>query len=214
MSDTHEWLQDNWFYIFAALPVAVERAQSLLQELLARYAEPHRHYHNLEHLHQVLATAVALQPLADDFTAVQLAAWFHDAVYDPRAADNEARSAAYAVASLRALGLPPAQVTAVERLILATRSHLAEPGDHDAHVLLDADLAILGSDPEQYDAYTRVIRREYEWVPEVQYRHGRRQVLERFVARESIYHTTPMMTVYEQAARSNLQRELTRLSAS
>jgi predicted metal-dependent HD superfamily phosphohydrolase len=214
MSDTHEWLQDNWFYIFAALPVAVEWAQSLLQELIGRYAEPHRHYHNLDHLRHVLVTAAGLQHLARDFTAVQLAAWFHDAVYDPRAADNEARSAAYATASLAALKLPPAQISSVERLILATRNHLAEPGDHDAHVLLDADLAILGSPPAQYDAYARAIRQEYGWVPEVQYRHGRGQVLERFLARDRIYYTQAMTTLYEQAARRNLQRELTHLSAS
>jgi predicted metal-dependent HD superfamily phosphohydrolase len=162
----------------------------------------------------VLVTAVTLQPLADDFTALQLAAWFHDAVYDPRAADNEARSAAYATASLAALKLPPAQISSVERLILATRSHLAEPGDHDAHVLLDADLAILGSEPEQYDAYAHAIRQEYGWVPETEYRYGRGQVLAQFLARDRIYYTQAMTTLYEQAARRNLQRELTHLSAS
>jgi predicted metal-dependent HD superfamily phosphohydrolase len=208
MSDLLDWLKNNWASIVMPLPLEPEQGQQLFQELLARYREKHRSYHNLDHLRQVLATAVILQHFAHEFTAVQLAAWFHDAVYDSQANDNEERSAAYAVASLQVLKLPENSVATVQRLILATKSHQATPGDGDAHVLLDADLAILGSAPDRYDAYSRAIRQEYAWVPAEQYRHGRRQVLQSFLQRDHIYHTRPMTAAYEQPARRNIEREL------
>jgi predicted metal-dependent HD superfamily phosphohydrolase len=214
MPDTDAWLKNNWASILASLPVDPSGVDQLFQELLARYREEYRFYHNLDHLRQVVGTAVILQRFAHDFTAVQLAAWFHDAVYDPRANDNEERSATYAVASLQAINLPENSVATVQRLILATKSHQAAPGDGDAHVLLDADLAILGSAPERYDAYSRAIRQEYAWVPAEQYRYGRRQVLASFLQRDHIYHTPPMTAAYEQPARRNIERELTLITSN
>lgn len=212
MSDPLDWLKNNWAATVTPLPLEPAAADQLFQSLIARYGEEYRVYHNLVHLRQVLATVETLQHLTHDFTAVQLAAWFHDAVYDPRANDNEERSALYAAASLQALNLPLNQVVTVQRLILATKSHEAGPDDGDAYVLLDADLAILGSAPDRYDAYARAIRQEYAWVPEEQYRYGRRQVLIRFLQRPHIYHTPPLTAAYEEPARRNLRRELKGLS--
>jgi predicted metal-dependent HD superfamily phosphohydrolase len=107
-----------------------------------------------------------LAPNTDDPTAVQLAIWFHDAVYDPRASDNETRSADLAVDLLSSIGVPGSVIEKVVRLVRAT-AHLSSgvpPTDRDTATLLDADLAILGSSPARYQRYAADIRKEYAWL--------------------------------------------------
>ena len=112
-------------------------------DLVARYGEPSRHYHTLDHIRAVLGHVDALWP--DAPLALELAAWLHDVVYDSRAADNEERSADYARALLPALGVAESTIDETARLILLTRSHEAGPGDRAGQTLLDADLAILSA---------------------------------------------------------------------
>jgi predicted metal-dependent HD superfamily phosphohydrolase len=171
-------------------------------DLAARYSGPDRHYHNLTHICAVLDVieAHSREP------SLRLAAWLHDVISDPRAGDNEEQSAAYA---RRLLPGPLADETT--RLILLTKTHATAPDDLSGRLLLDADLSILGGEPAEYDAYAAAIRREYAWVPDAEYRLGRAQVLERFLARPLIYQTA-MMAVMEEAARANLRREWSALS--
>jgi predicted metal-dependent HD superfamily phosphohydrolase len=143
--------------------------------------------------------------------ALFLAGWFHDAVYDSRAKDNEEQSASLAVASLRPLRLPEPLLAETARLILLTKTHQAAPYDTLGHLLLDADLAILGAEPPAYDAYADAIRREYVWVPEDLYREGRRRVLEGFLGRPRLYFTEALAARCEEQARSNLRREIAAL---
>ena len=177
-------------------------------DLVARYGEPSRHYHTLDHIRAVLGHVDALWP--DAPLALELAAWLHDVVYDSRAADNEERSADYARALLPALGVAESTIDETARLILLTRSHEADPDDRAGQILRDADLAILASDEATYDAYADAIRREYAWVPEPDYRAGRRRVLERFLARPRIFFTMEMIEA-EPQARANMAREIARL---
>ena len=175
-------------------------------ELLARYGEAHRAYHNAAHVAAVLATAETVRGLATDFAAVEMAICFHDVIYDPRAKDNEAQSAAVARRWLAQMGWEEGRMAAVESLIMATQHH--QPQTADAQIVVDADLAILGAEPAAYDVYAQAIRREYSWVAEADYRHGRAQVLQQFLARPHIYHTAPLQAQYETAARANLEREI------
>jgi predicted metal-dependent HD superfamily phosphohydrolase len=177
-------------------------------DLAARYADGSRYYHNLTHLHEVLAVIDELAGAAPNPTAVRLAAWFHDAVYDSWAKDNEERSAELAAAVLGRIGLPRHLGTNVERLILLTKTHSADGADRDGQVLLDADLAILGADEGRYDDYARAIRREYAWVADTAYRDGRRRVLEGFLNRPRIYFSEALVRSQEGRARRNLRREL------
>jgi predicted metal-dependent HD superfamily phosphohydrolase len=169
---------------------------ALLEQLLARYREPHRHYHTLRHLEECFQKFDELRDVASYPDAVEMAIWFHDAIYDPRRDDNEARSADWAKAAVG---------ERVAALVLATR-HEAVPADVDAQVLVDVDLAILGAPPARFDEYERQVREEYRWVPEPIYRHQRRQILDRFLARRSIYHTQRFIARYEAQARVNLAR--------
>ena len=180
-------------------------SDSTFADLAARYGEPGRHYHTLDHIRAVLDRIDALWP--DAPPALQLAAWLHDVVYDSRAADNEERSADYARAVLPALGVPSDVIDETARLILLTRSHETDPDDRAGRTLLDADLAVLSTNAPTYDAYAAAIRREYAWVAESDYRAGRRRVLERFLDRPRIYLTIEMAEA-EPRARDNLRREI------
>lgn len=189
--------------------VATEQAFKYLVEA---YSTPGRHYHTLKHIACVLNTIYTLKVYAQDFAAVQLAAWFHDVVYDAQAKDNEERSADYACEMLTSLGIPRNTITTVCRLILNTKHHQAAADDYDSQILLDADLAILAANPIQYQEYAHAIRQEYAWVSAAEYIAGRKQVLERFLERQFIYFTPLMFEVAEQSARCNLQAEIQILS--
>lgn len=201
-------VRECWFDCF---PNPNARLLHSFSDVERRYAEPHRHYHTMSHIREVLlAVSVAVRP-PNPSPELMLAAILHDVVYDPRAADNEERSAQYARELLASLQVPRERREETARLILLTKQHDPAPGDESGKALIDADLAILGADTTRYDAYAEAIREEYAWVPEDQYRQGRRRVLERFLARIDIYRTA-WMKPREPLARANLAREIASLS--
>ena len=188
--------------------------QGLLNQLISAYSEGHRRYHTLLHLRECFAHFDAGRALARQPEAVELALWFHDAVYDPRRSDNEERSADWAHASLLAAGCTAETADRVRSLVLATR-HGGEPpaADPDTDLLLDVDLAILGSAPARYDDYTREVRAEYAHVAESSFRARRADVLQTFLDRARVYRTEAFHAALEGRARENLQRELAQLRA-
>jgi predicted metal-dependent HD superfamily phosphohydrolase len=208
-----EALRGAWLNL--VLPFGAEEgsAWAAFTDLAVRYSGLERHYHNLDHIADMLRTVDGLRDLAQDLAAVRFAVWFHDAVYDSRASDNEERSAALAVETLRRLGVPDATVLRTADLILLTKTHLAAPHDVDGQILLDADLAILGADPVRYVEYAAAIRREYGWVPEEEYRVGRARVLRQFLDRPHLYFTERLFAALETRARANLQAEILALAS-
>ncbi len=204
-------MKSRWLQLVRGLGIPEARAAEIWRELRAAYGADGRFYHNLTHIQHTLDVADQLREVAVDFTAVQLALWFHDVVYDPRRSDNEAQSAAYAERVLRPLGVPDALLAKVTTLILATKTHEAND-DPDGWVVLDADLAILSAPPAQYDAYAQAIRQEYSFVPEEAYVVGRTAVLQQFLARSPFYCTEWMREWGDTAVTQNLSRELQMLS--
>ncbi len=187
--------------------------EPLLAGLLAGYREPHRRYHTTTHVRWVLRHITHIAAHGEpptDLPAVQLAALYHDVVYDPRSADNEARSALLAGLAAVALGWPPLRRQLVERLVLATAGHT--PHDIDEAVLVDADLAILGAAPGDYAAYVRAVRGEYAHVADDAWRQGRAAVLRGFLTRPQLFATGAMRTAREAQARTNLTTELAALA--
>lgn len=181
-------------------------------ELEAAYDEPHRRYHTRRHIEQCLALLDARIDLTDEERRVLTwAIWWHDAVYDPRAADNEARSAEMARRDLAALGASLWEVEEVARLIGLTTGHAAAPGDRLGEILIAIDLAILGAAPADYDAYAQQVRAEYVHVPEAVWRPGRAAVLQRFLDAPVIFPDPELRRWREAQARANLQRELASL---
>ena len=195
--------EQRWMAHWAKLGLPADPA--LLERLLAAYAEPARHYHTLQHLDECLDLFERVAHLAAQPGEAALALWFHDAVYVPLAKDNEARSADWAIEALRAAG---ASATAIERiaaLIMATAHHEA-PAGSDARLVIDIDLAILGSAPVRFAEYEQQIRSEYAAVPADLYAEKRREVLAGFLARPVIYATPELHARLEEQARMNLRR--------
>ena len=188
----------------------LEAQLAALTGLVAHYSEPHRAYHNLAHIVDCLEQFEPVRPRAHDAAAVEMAIWYHDVIYDPRAKDNEERSADLAVQVAGEAGLPAPFQESVKALILATKKHDASL-DRDAGLIVDVDLSILGRDPARFDEYERQIRREYNWVSDDAFAAGRAAVLESFLARPAIYGTEFFKTRYERQARENLNRSLEKL---
>ena len=208
-----EGLAASWRTLLAPYGAAPAAVAAAFDEVAARYREPVRRYHTLEHVGEVLAAVERLADEAADPAAVRLAAWLHDLVYDPRASANEAASAAVAGELLPRLGVPAPVVAATARLVEMTASHDPAPGDADGRVLADADLAVLGAPPRRYRRYCADVRAEYAWLPEADYRAGRARVLGSFVARPRIFRTERFFAEREARARANLAEELAELSA-
>ena len=181
--------------------------------LLGRWSEPHRAYHDLAHLDEVLHRIDLLAGEADQPDLVRLAAWFHDAVYDPQASDNEERSAEVATVALADLGLAPDVVDEVARLVRLTATHAVGTGDRDGVVLCDADLAVLASDPPRYQSYVEGVRREYAHLDDPTFARGRSDVLHRLLDRPQLFTTSYGRREWEQRARANVAAEVRGLRA-
>jgi predicted metal-dependent HD superfamily phosphohydrolase len=211
-----ESMQKDWVRLLERYNVAPVDAYPVFDLLVATYSAPERHYHNLEHLTEMFRVAGRLAPNTDDPAAIQFAIWFHDAVYDPRAKDNEVRSGELAVDLLGPLGVPTLTIVRVVRLVQAT-AHLTStdpPDDRDTAALLDADLAILGAAEDRYRRYAADIRKEYAFVPAAEYCSGRAAVLKKFLARPRIFSHQIMFEAGEALARANIAAELKELDNS
>jgi predicted metal-dependent HD superfamily phosphohydrolase len=177
--------------------------------LLDRWHEPHRHYHTTEHLAAMLSVVEEHASAAADPDAVRLAAWFHDAVYDPLESDNEERSAELAEQTLPALGVPADRVREVARLVRLTANHDPAPDDRNGALLGDADLAVLASPPAAYRAYVRAVRAEYAHFPDDVFNAGRAAVLRSLLDQPALFRVPALAARWEEAARRNLTAELT-----
>ena len=180
------------------------------QRLVVAYSDQTRHYHNLRHIAECLAELDLVRSVAQFPAELEMAIWFHDAVYDPRAANNEEKSARLATDWLARGEAASHSASLVSQLILLTKTH--ESGDvPDAGLLIDIDLAILGQAAERFWNYEHAIRAEYAWVQADVFATKRAEVLKRFLNRPAIYRTEYFRTKYESAARMNLRAAIERL---
>ena len=203
-------LEDRWVVLVARWGARRPSAEAGFASITSRYCQPWRRYHTLDHVAAVLATIDELlesEPV-DDAEAVQLAGWLHDIVYDPTRSDNEVQSAVYARRALSVIRVPVAITDETARLIELTAGHEVASGDRNAMVLVDADLAILGAPPDEYDRYAAGIRDEYAHVGDDAFRSGRRAVLEPFLARPRLFRTDTAHERFDAPARENLRREI------
>ena len=202
--------------------IAGHAHEGYVDALLARYAEPHRHYHTATHIMFVLrnlrdmAQASTTQPSPQ----VVAAALYHDAIYDPTVATNEALSAVLAANDLAEIGWPAPRCESVAEMIVATSGHLVDPAERrddagdgaaETAMLLDADLAILGAEPGAYQAYVNGVRAEYAHIDDSQWHAGRSMVLQRFLDRPRLFVTGFMYAAAEHRARANIEAELAAL---
>lgn len=181
---------------------------------VARYAEPHRAYHDVLHLEEVLEQYAWVERELGwrHPREVWLALLFHDAVYDPDRNDNEAQSAALAAAEVRRwMPHERIDVERIERLILLTAKHgslEAEQVDEEEALFLDCDMAILGAEPERFQAYEHGIAREFASLPPELFAAGRRRFLESLLGPEPIFLSPLFRSRFETRARDNVRRSL------
>ncbi|WP_343639853.1 N-methyl-D-aspartate receptor NMDAR2C subunit [Roseateles sp.] len=180
---------------------------ALRDELLTRYAEPQRKYHTRQHLEECLALFEEVIALAPHPAEVEMALWFHDAVYDVKGSGNEERSADWAHRALIEAGVDAASADRVRQLVLVTK-HDGVPSSPDEQVLVDIDLAILGAERQRFDEYERQIREEYGFVPGFLFRRKRKQILKTFLDRPVLYSTPALRERLDARARENLRRAI------
>jgi predicted metal-dependent HD superfamily phosphohydrolase len=181
---------------------------ALFLDLLDRWSEPHRHYHGCTHLLSVLEALDLLTEPAEAPRTVLLAAWFHDAVYRGTPGQDEEESARLAEDRLTAAGLPESDVAEVVRLVLLTSDHRPEPGDDDGALLSDADLSVLGGDPEEYARYVAAVRKDYAHVGDADFAAGRAAVVRHLLELDPLFRHRRAKELWLHAAHRNLKGEL------
>lgn len=187
----------------ARLGLATEAIELVWTDLLTRYSEPHRYYHNLIHIDRMLGLLAECHGMRSD--ALELAIWFHDVIYEPLRKDNEEASACYFRTTF-GNRLDAGTLESVERLIMATDPKCPRSGVPDEALLVDIDLSILAAPAGEYEDYRMAIRREYAMVPERKFIEGRLAVLRRFLERPIFL--TPWFVARDPQARENLEREI------
>lgn len=189
--------------------MAAHLTEELREDLLARWSESHRKHHTVAHLHEVLDAIGALADAGVEFDreAVELAAWFHDAVYEIGRDDNEDRSADLA----RDLLASSPMRDEVARLVLTTKTHKVADDDINGAVLSDADLSVLGDEALRYRSYAAAVREEYAKIPDDIFKPARAQVLSSLLD-GPIFHTEPGRALWEDAARRNIAEEIQALT--
>lgn len=200
--------QTRWVRLMASLGLPEEA--DTFAALVAAYSEKHRHYHSGKHIDHCLREFDSVRDIAHEAAEVELALWYHDAVYDPYASSNEERSADWACELLNRHNVSADRVERVRTHILATR-HTAPATTPDSQLVVDIDLSILGADEATYAEFEAGVRKEYRWVPASLFRRKRAEILRSFLERPRIYNTEPFYARYELQARRNLTAAITAL---
>jgi len=191
--------------LVARLGGAAPRAGDGFLRLRTAWGAERRRYHDLEHLAECLLEldrACAEPALAD---TAELALWYHDAVYEPRARDCEERGAALLLEDGASLGLPRHRVLAAARCVRAT-AHLAGPAPRGPAIdlVVDIDLSILGRDVLRFMEFEYTVAEEYADVPEALYFPARGRFLAALLTSPSIFRTDPCRARFEASARANI----------
>lgn len=202
-------MRNRWQEIWQKLEARII-PQDAFDELVKAYSAPDRFYHNLVHIKDCLSIFDQTKFLAAHPDGVELAIWFHDAVYDTRRNDNELKSAEWAVSVINQSGVDHAVAESVSNFILATR-HTTDVTDKDAQLMVDVDLSILGRETDIYWLYEKSIRKEYAWVSESLFREKRIEILQSFLDRSSIYYHENYRERFEEQARVNLKQAILKL---
>ena len=203
-------LERSWRRSFLTYPFSQNQSDSLFAQLLKGYSESQRSYHTLQHLIECLTKFEQVLEQTVHPRDVEVALWFHDAIYDMKGHDNERLSADWAKKCVLDAGGTVDEGNRIYHLILITQ-HSALPQTCDEKVLVDIDLSILGESTERFDEYDLQVRQEYAWVADDIFKEKRREILEVFLARPQIFNSEYFFMHFERPARQNLKRAISQL---
>lgn len=152
------------------------------QPLYNAYSAPHRAYHNLDHITNVVRGAGFSAGAAwwnnkeksEDVKKVVLAAYYHDYCNNVRSSAKFARSQVKLMKDL-----PEGSAKFVFDAIRATRLHITD--NPLIQKLIDADLAIFRARRNEYIDYMLKIRMEYSNISDTEYIEKRTKVLKYYL---------------------------------
>jgi predicted metal-dependent HD superfamily phosphohydrolase len=188
-----------------------ELANNLWLEIFTKYSDAKRQYHTIDHLEAMISILNEVKKSIEDWDTTLFALFYHDVIYKASSSSNEADSAKLAMERLSTIAYPANKIAKCANMILATKQHLTSE-DNDTNFLLDADLAILGTNEEDYQKYKDQIREEYSVYPDFMYNAGRRKTMQQFLNRDTIYKTAYFINKFNQQAKNNIERELLELA--
>lgn len=203
-----ETLRPRWQALMSVF--SLNDNQETFETLIKAYSEPHRAYHTLDHITACFKHLDKVCDDADRAHEVELALWFHDAIYQPFSTTNEEDSAAWARQFMGQNNIEFSVCNRVYNHIIITKEHVA-PDNNDSRFMLDIDLSILGTQEDVYDQFEKDVRYEYRKVPRFLFRRKRKEILKRFLERKHIYQTEYFRTHFEAQARLNLKRVIAHL---
>lgn len=204
-------LTDTFLQLVNKYSKNTELATNLWLEIFTKYSEPKRQYHTIDHLEAIITDLNEVKGKIDDWDTILFAVFYHDIIYKASSKTNEADSSKLAKKRLSEIDLSNDKIDKCLAMILATKQHLPSE-DSDTNYLLDADLAILGKNPEDYQKYSNQIREEYTIYADFMYNSGRKKALQYFLEMEAIYKTEHFFKKYEEQARINIKNELDNLN--
>ncbi len=196
---------ERWAALMASM--GLPGSADWFEKLSKAYSERHRFYHTASHIEAMLGHLDMVAALSSYPHELELAIWFHDAIYKPFSSTNEMDSARWVKELLLESHYPQEGVDRVHQLVMAT-AHGGKVSDADEALIVDIDLSILGAPSEVYDDYERNIRKEYRLVPWAICRKKRKTLLDAFLQKEAIFHLDDFRAKYEMVARENLRRAI------
>lgn len=207
-------LFEVWSDLVSPFSTDPKKTVTLFKEIVEKYTEKKRWYHNLNHLRSLLRLAVEFDNKILNSAVVKFSIFYHDVIYKTSRSDNEEKSALLAEKRLRDMNVSNEAVDLVSLFIACTKNHEPKkcPLESDLLYFLDFDLSILGSPNDEYEAYTRAIRKEYSIYPDFLYNKGRKKVIEHFLQKDNVFLTEDFQKRCEVQARQNLRLELATLN--
>ena len=187
-------------------------AGAVFDELDALYGEPHRHYHTAAHIEHCLRLFDPAAGRMDEPDAVEMALWFHDAIYDIPGKDNELRSAELFAARARGRGSERFRSN-VHRLVMATTHRDPPPATLDESFIVDIDLSSFGRPWEEFLDDSRAVRAELSHLSDAEFYPRQRRFLESLAARPRFCFTEFFRDRHEARARRNIERLCAMLEA-
>ncbi|MBI3072563.1 MAG: hypothetical protein HYY84_10655 [Deltaproteobacteria bacterium] len=208
---TDEIMRARFARLIGALGGNAGAGDPVFERLRSAWGGSDRRYHNVEHLTDCLAELDAARDEIDSSVRdrMELALWYHDAVYIPRASDSEERSARLLLEDATALAIPSGVATEAARLVRAT-AHLSkssgagEPSAADEDLVIDIDFAILGQDVLRFLEFEFAVEEEYRGIPGLVYFFKRGRFLASLLGTTPVYRTERFRALYEHRARDNI----------